>query len=72
MSKSSTELATLEELRPKVLIAGAAIGLTIGLLSAYLYLRHIEEEGREAKLTVGDGVRLGVTVVGLLRTISQL
>jgi hypothetical protein len=72
MSNESKELATLEDMKPRILLTGAALGLGLGLLSAYLVIRRYEEKGETPNMNVGDGVRIGLTVMGLLRTISQL
>lgn len=72
MSDEKKELATLEEMKPRILLTGAALGLGLGLLSAYLMIRRYEEKGENPELNVGDGVRIGLTVMGLMRTIAQL
>lgn len=52
---------------------GALIGAFTGLLAAILLERRIEkDEEREAALTTGEGLKLGVLVFGLLRAISSL
>lgn len=72
MSDESKELVTLEEMKPRIMLTGAAIGLGLGLLSAYLLIRRYEEKGETPEINVGDTVRIGLTMMGLLRTISQL
>jgi hypothetical protein len=66
------EIVTLESVKPKVLIAGGAIGLMVGLLSAYLLLQRAEREETVPNLTPVEGVKVGVWIFGLLRSISQL
>jgi hypothetical protein len=72
MSNQPDELATLENVRPRILLTGALLGLGLGVLSAYLILKRAEEKGENPSLTVGDGVRIGMTVFTLIRTVSQL
>jgi gas vesicle protein len=56
----------------KTLILGALIGAGTGLLAAMLLHRRAEKDEREAALTTGEGLKLGVLVFGLLRAISSL
>lgn len=72
MSNQSDELATIESARPRILITGALLGLGLGVLSAYLILKRAEEKGEAPAMSVGDGVRIGMTVFALIRTVSQL
>lgn len=63
--------------RNKALIVGGAIGALIGLLAAWIYIRDLseEEEGPEPelpKLAPSDALKLGLTVLGLLRQIAGL
>lgn len=61
------------ENKSKTLLMGALIGAFTGLLAAILLERRIEkDEEREAALTTGEGLKLGVLVFGLLRAISSL
>jgi hypothetical protein len=56
----------------RTLIYGALIGAVIGLASAMLLNRKAEETGTSVSITTGDGMRLGVMVIGLLRAIAGL
>lgn len=58
--------------RNKTLISGALIGAAIGLAGAFLLTRKAEETGTAISVSTGDGMRLGVMVIGLLRAISAL
>ena len=58
--------------RSKALMAGALIGALVGLGSAYLMVVTAEKHGRELKISAGEGVRLSLLVMGLLRQIAQL
>lgn len=56
----------------KTLILGAVIGAATGLSAAYLLTRRAEQQGQALTITSGQGLKLGVLVVGLLRSILNL
>jgi hypothetical protein len=62
--------------RNKALIVGGAIGALLGLLAAWIYVREQpEEEGQETPLpevAPGDALKIGLTVLGLLRQVAAL
>ncbi len=58
--------------KTKTLMIGAAAGAALGLAGAFLLTRRAEETGTEITVSAGDGMRLGVMIVGLLRAIADL
>lgn len=70
--------------RTKALIIGAAAGAALGVAAAWLFVRSVEEEealaievgGEEAvaprTIGVGQVVRLGVSILAVLRQIVDL
>ena len=60
------------ENKSKTLFLGALIGAFTGLLAALLLQRRVEKDEREAAITTGEGLKLGVLVFGLLRAIAAL
>lgn len=58
--------------RNKTLLFGAIIGAVTGLIAASLLHRRAEKGERETALTAGEGMKLGVLVLGLLRAIASL
>ena len=56
----------------RTLIVGALVGAMTGLIAATLLNRRAEEEGTELSLTTGEGMKLGVMIIGLLRAIASL
>jgi hypothetical protein len=72
MSDENIELANIEAVRPKVLVIGAAVGLAVGLAGAYMLLQRSEKEGTAPELSLMEGIKLGVLVFGLLRSVSQI
>lgn len=58
--------------RNRTLLLGALIGAFTGLVAAMLLNRRAEQEGTELAISAGDGMKLGVMVIGLLRAIAAL
>lgn len=56
----------------KVLAVGAAIGAVTGLAAAYLLVQRSQKLGERPKLELGEGVKLGVLVLGLLRSVALI
>lgn len=56
----------------RTLLFGALIGAATGLIGAMLLQRRAEQEGTEITLSTGEGMRLGVMIIGLLRAISSI
>jgi len=56
----------------KTLLLGALIGAVTGLAAAMLLQRRAEKTGTETAITAGEGIQLGVMVLGLLRAIASL
>jgi ABC-type Mn2+/Zn2+ transport system permease subunit len=58
--------------KTRTLLAGALIGAVTGLGAAFLLTRRAEQEGDEFSISTGQGLKLGMLVVGLLRSIMNL
>lgn len=58
--------------RSKTLVAGALLGAVTGLFAAMLLHRRAEKSETDLALTTGDGLKIGLLVIGLLRSISTL
>ncbi len=56
----------------RVLLLGALIGAATGLVAALMLERRAEKTGSEITLSTGEGIQLGVMIMGLLRAISAL
>jgi gas vesicle protein len=56
----------------RTLLVGALAGAVTGLVAAMLLNRRAEQEGTQLALSAGDGMKLGVMVIGLLRAIASL
>jgi ABC-type Mn2+/Zn2+ transport system permease subunit len=56
----------------RILLFGALIGAATGLIAAMILQRRAERTGTELSLSAGEGVQLGVMIMGLLRAIAAL
>ncbi len=56
----------------RTLFYGALIGAATGLVAAMLLNRRADKTERETAITAGEGLKLGVLVLGLLRAIGSL
>lgn len=56
----------------KILLFGALIGAATGLVAALLLQRRAQHTGREISLSAGEGIQLGVMILGLLRSVAGL
>ena len=58
--------------KSRILLFGAVVGAVTGLIAAMLLNRRAEKNENETALTPGEGMKLGVLVLGLLRAIASL
>lgn len=56
----------------KILFLGGLIGLISGVVAAYLLLQKSHENEDKLSITAGDGVKVGLSVLGVLKLISDL
>ena len=56
----------------RILLIGTVLGALAGLGAAYMLLQRAEKEGRSPEMTPGEGVKLGLLVLGMLRQVAQL
>lgn len=61
--------------KTQLYITGAVLGLLLGLLSAHLYGRAVEENTHSAQaatdLSSGDLVKLGLLLLGFVRQVTE-
>jgi hypothetical protein len=60
------------ENKGKTLFLGALIGAVTGLMAAMLLTRRAERNESSTAITTGEGLKIGVLVIGLLRAIASL
>ncbi|MCI0610235.1 MAG: hypothetical protein L0Z71_14390 [Anaerolineae bacterium] len=56
----------------RILLFGALIGAFTGLIAAMILQRRAQKTGTEISLSTGEGIQLGVMIMGLLRAIASL
>ena len=56
----------------KTLLIGATLGALTGLGAAYLLTKRAEQSGQQLAITPGKGMKLGVLIASLLRSILSL
>jgi hypothetical protein len=56
----------------RTLLIGAAVGALTGLAAAYLLNRRAAKNEADVALTPTEGLKIGLLVVGLLRSIASL
>ena len=71
MSDQDLQITQSPNWKPKILLIGAFLGALVGALAAYLFIQNTESEG-PPEVSAGEGVKLGVLVFGLLRSIATL
>jgi hypothetical protein len=69
--EESTEVSVPSNGQTQTLAAGAIIGAVIGVLAAYILIKRAQQIEETPKLSPGEGVQLGLGVLGLLRTIAK-
>ena len=62
----------MENWKTKTLIIGALLGAISGAVAAYIIIQRAEENQQTPKLTAGDGVKVGLGVLGVLRLLSDV
>jgi hypothetical protein len=56
----------------KVLLIGALAGAATGIVAAMMLQRRAERAGTEISLSAGEGIQLGMMVLGLVRAVAAL
>jgi hypothetical protein len=54
------------------LIIGGVIGLISGIVAAYILIQRAEDEQSRPHISAGEGVKVGLGLLGLLRLIADL
>ncbi len=58
--------------RSRIMLTGGLAGALLGLAVAYVLLQRLEEQGGELHVSAGEGVRLGISALAILRQVADL
>lgn len=58
--------------RVRIMVIGGVVGALVGLGAAYLLAQRADKDGKELRLSTGEGMRLGMLILGMLRQVSRL
>ena len=72
MDEKAVEIPQGKNWQLKVLILGGVLGALVGLAGSYLLVKNAEKTGEDIEITFPEWVRLGLLVLGLLRSIATL
>ncbi|UCD42926.1 MAG: hypothetical protein JSV69_04815 [Chloroflexota bacterium] len=56
----------------RVLVVGSIIGALVGLAGAFLLIKNTERKGTELQVSAGEGVKLSLIIMALLRQVAEL
>ncbi len=56
----------------RTILIGVLIGAATGLVAAMMINRRAEQTGESTSITTGEGLKLSVMIVGLLRAIASM
>ncbi len=60
-----------ENWKLKTLLLGAGIGAVTGVIASLIIVQRAEQTGSKPSLTAGDGVKVGLGLLGVLRQIAD-
>lgn len=61
-----------ENWKIKAMIFGGIIGAVSGVGAAYILVQRAEAENAQPRLSAGEGVTLGLGILGLLRLVANM
>lgn len=72
MAANENNNENTETWKTKSLLIGAVIGALTGLGGAYLLIQNAEKHGTQVEVSTGEGLKLSLLIIGLLRQIARL
>lgn len=61
-----------EKWKTQTLLIGAAIGVVTGVIGAMILIQSAEKAETHTQISAGDGVKVGLGVLAILRLLSDL
>ena len=58
--------------KARTLLIGGVVGALVGVGAAFLLTKRAEQKGEKLSMSTGQGVKLGVLLAGLMRSILTL
>lgn len=58
--------------KTKTMIIGAILGAISGIIAALIVIQRAEDTQHHPQITAGDGVKVGLGVLGVLRLIADV
>jgi hypothetical protein len=58
--------------KTKTILIGALIGSLTGIIAALMIMQKAEKQSTQPQLSTGEGVKIGLGVLGLLRLVTEL
>ncbi len=58
--------------KKRTILIGAILGAAAGLIAAYILVQRADETEQAPRLSAGDGVKVGLGILGVLRLISDI
>jgi hypothetical protein len=71
MSEEQKEITPIENWKPRALVIGGVVGAAVGVAAVYLLIQR-NSDGKPPEVSMGEGVKIGVLIFGLLRNIANL
>jgi hypothetical protein len=56
----------------KVMLIGAIVGAVAGVIGASILIQQAQKNNTQPQLTAGDGVKVGLGVLAVLRLLAEL
>jgi hypothetical protein len=72
LQQVSDEAVAMRNYKIKLLAIGGTMGAVVGLFAAYLLYTNVEKTGERLQVSAREGLKLGVLLFGLVRSISNL
>jgi hypothetical protein len=62
----------MEKWKVQSIILGGVLGALVGTAAAFIFIKSAEKLDQKPKLSPGQGVKVGMSLLGILRMFSEL